>query len=146
MSEAELDKQIEARIRKRSRPSPVAGCLGVVLAVAIVGAVGWWIFFGDQRTLDAKAIQVTDAFTVAAWNRTTAPWPTEPARDAAGLHESLTFHQLRHAAASRLIASGLDDELIADQLGHGDTNLTRRIYGHVYDRAERDAAIRKAFA
>jgi len=69
-----------------------------------------------------------------------------PDGDDAGLDESLTFHQLRHAAASRLIASGLDDELIADQLGHGDTNLTRRVYGHVYDRAAKADAIRKALA
>jgi integrase len=70
----------------------------------------------------------------------------EPARDLASLDGSLTFHQLRHAAASRLIASGLDDELIADQLGHGDTNLTRRVYGHVYDRSAKAEAIRKALA
>jgi integrase len=70
----------------------------------------------------------------------------EKARDLAGLDKSLTFHQLRHAAASRLIASGLDDELIGDQLGHRDTTLTRRVYGHVYDRAAKDEAIRQAFA
>ena len=70
----------------------------------------------------------------------------EPARDLAGLDPSLTFHDLRHAAASRLIASGIDDELIADQLGHEDSTVTRRVYAHVYGRAEKIEAVRKALS
>ena len=69
----------------------------------------------------------------------------EPARDAAGLVD-VTFHELRHAAASRLIASGIDDELIADQLGHEDSAITRRVYSHVFDRAEKAKQIREAFS
>jgi integrase len=70
----------------------------------------------------------------------------EAARDEAGLPKELTFHDLRHAAASRLIASGLDDAMVADQIGHGDTSVTRRVYAHVYDRAEKMAAVRAALA
>jgi integrase len=58
----------------------------------------------------------------------------------------LTFHDLRHAAASRLIASGLDDAVVADQIGHGDSAVTRRVYAHVYDRAEKMRAVRAALA
>jgi integrase len=68
----------------------------------------------------------------------------EAARDEAGLDESLTFHELRHSAASRLIAAGIDDELVADQLGHEDSSVTRRIYAHVYDRAAKADAVRSA--
>ena len=56
------------------------------------------------------------------------------------------FHDLRHAAASRLIASGLDDAMVADQIGHGDTSVTRKVYAHVYDRAEKMAKVRAALA
>ncbi len=70
----------------------------------------------------------------------------EAARDEAGLDGSLTFHDLRHAAASRLIAAGVDDVLVADQIGHGDSRVTRSIYAHVYDRAEKMAAVRAALA
>jgi integrase len=70
----------------------------------------------------------------------------EAARDKAGLPLSLVFHDLRHAAASRLIAAGVDDVLVADQIGHGDSRVTRSIYAHVYDRAEKMAAVRAALA
>jgi integrase len=63
----------------------------------------------------------------------------EAARDEAKLPRSLVFHDLRHAAASRLIASGLDDAIVADQIGHGDSSVTRRVYAHVYDRREKMA-------
>jgi integrase len=68
----------------------------------------------------------------------------EAARDEAGLSPELTFHDLRHAVASRLIASGLDDAIIADQCGHEDTRTTRAIYGHVFDRHEKMAKVRAA--
>jgi integrase len=67
----------------------------------------------------------------------------EPAAKLAGL-EDVSFHDLRHAAASRLIAARLDDELIADQLGHEDSTITRRVYAHVYDRAKKADAVREA--
>jgi integrase len=70
----------------------------------------------------------------------------EAARDEAGLDGSLTFHDLRHAAASRLIAAGLDDVMVADQIGHGDSRITRAVYAHVYDRREKMLAVRKALA
>lgn len=70
----------------------------------------------------------------------------EAARDHAKLDESLTFHDLRHAAASRLIAAGIDDELIADMLGHEDSSVTRAVYAHVFDRAAKAAAVRAALS
>jgi integrase len=70
----------------------------------------------------------------------------EAARDAAELPSSLSFHDLRHAAASRLIASGLDDAIVADQIGHGDTSVTRAIYAHVYDRKKKMDEVREALA
>jgi integrase len=70
----------------------------------------------------------------------------EAARDEAKLDGSLSFHDLRHAAASRLIASGLDDAMVADQIGHGDTAITRKVYAHVYDRREKMDAVRAALA
>jgi integrase len=69
----------------------------------------------------------------------------EPAREAAGI-EGISFHDLRHAAASRLIESGIDDSLVADQLGHKDSTITREVYAHVYDRAKKAQAVREAFS
>lgn len=70
----------------------------------------------------------------------------EPARDDAGLPETLTFHDLRHAAASRLIAAGLDPVTVASVLGHENANITLAIYAHLYDRKQSDEAVRAALA
>jgi integrase len=77
-------------------------------------------------------------------NVTRRGWQT--ARDEAGLPGSLCFHDLRHAAASRLIASGVDDVMVADQVGHGDSAVTRKVYAHVYDRTEKMDQVRAALA
>lgn len=68
----------------------------------------------------------------------------EPVAEAAGL--DVTFHGLRHAAASRLIAGNVDDALVADQLGHEDSTVTRKVYAHVYDRRAKAAGVREALA
>jgi integrase len=60
-------------------------------------------------------------------NVTRRAW--EAARDLAGLPESLTFHQLRHAAASRLIATGLDPVTVASVLGHDDPSVNVALAG-----------------
>ena len=70
----------------------------------------------------------------------------QPARDLAGLPTTLTFHDLRHAAASRLIAAGIDPVTVATILGHEDPHITLKIYSHLYDRTHRDNAIRAALA
>ncbi|MBA3844183.1 MAG: tyrosine-type recombinase/integrase [Actinobacteria bacterium] len=70
----------------------------------------------------------------------------EPARDLAGLPSSLTFHDLRHAAASRLIGARLDPVTVATVLGHEDPTVTLRVYAHLWDRERTDEAVRLAFA
>lgn len=70
----------------------------------------------------------------------------EAARDEAKLPESLTFHDLRHAAASRLIRAGLDPVTVAAVLGHADATTTLRVYGHLWDRGRTATAVRAALA
>jgi integrase len=68
----------------------------------------------------------------------------EPARDLAGLPETLTFHDLRHASVSRLIAAGLDPLSVAKFHGHGDPNVTMRVYAGFWNRQKADDAVRAA--
>ena len=70
----------------------------------------------------------------------------EPARDDAKLPGHLTFHDLRHAAASRLIGAGLDPVTVASVLGHEDATVTLSVYGHLYNRRRTDEAVRAALA
>ena len=69
-----------------------------------------------------------------------------PARDAAELPSSLTFHSTRHACASRLIDAGLDPVTVASVLGHEDPSITLKIYAARFDRQKKDDAVREALA
>lgn len=57
------------------------------------------------------------------------------------MQKALTFHDLRHTAASLMIAAGWHVKAIAEQLGHADGGaLVLRRYGHLYAGARRQAA------
>ena len=43
----------------------------------------------------------------------------------------LTFHQLRHGAASLLIAQGVSLKIVQETLGHSTYQITADIYAHV---------------
>lgn len=64
----------------------------------------------------------------------------------AGLEGNVTVHDLRHAAASVYIASGLSPVEVAHVLGHGDAGVTLRVYAHLFDRGHAEARIRAAQA
>lgn len=56
------------------------------------------------------------------------------------------FHDLRHGAATMLLASGVDMKLVADVLGHASANFTRDVYAVVAEElAEAAAAAIAAF-
>jgi integrase len=45
--------------------------------------------------------------------------------------EKLTFHELRHSYASRLMMKGVPLAVVAAQLGHTDTRMAEKHYGHM---------------
>ena len=69
----------------------------------------------------------------------------EAAAEKAGI-EGVSFHDLRHAAASRLIAAGLSPVTVAAICGHTDATVTLRVYAHLFDRQRTDDAVRLALA
>jgi len=56
-----------------------------------------------------------------------------PAVERAGLAETLRFHDLRHTAASLLIARGANPKQIQERLGHSTIRLTFDRYGHLFE-------------
>lgn len=62
-----------------------------------------------------------------------------PAVKAAGV-APFTPHDMRHTAASLMIANGTDLLRLAEILGHTDTRMIERVYGHLYDSHRRAAA------
>jgi integrase len=65
----------------------------------------------------------------------------KPATIKAGL-EGLTFHDLRRANATGLVAEGVDVKTAQARLGHSDPRLTLAIYAQATDEADRSAAAR----
>jgi integrase len=55
---------------------------------------------------------------------------------------AVSFHALRHAHASALIASGIDPLTVSRRIGHANVSTTLNIYSHEF--AETDAAAAKA--
>lgn len=60
-------------------------------------------------------------------------------RRVAGLPH-LRFHDLRHSAASLLLAQGVHPRVVMELLGHSDIRLTMNTYSHVIPQLSRDAA------
>ena len=58
--------------------------------------------------------------------------------DAASL-DRLTFHELRHTYASGLVNAGVPLVFVAQQLGHRDTRMVEKHYGHLCQNAKADA-------
>ena len=74
-------------------------------------------------------------------NRTTA-W--DKVRNAYG-RPNLAWHELRHVAATILLARGIDRDAVAIQLGHRETRLVDELYGHPSEAAARER-LSRAFA
>lgn len=55
--------------------------------------------------------------------------------------EGVTFHGLRHGAATLLLAAGVPDSVALEVMGHADTRILRH-YQEVVDELKRDAAVR----
>ena len=58
---------------------------------------------------------------------------------AAGL-PAVRFHDLRHTAATLLLAQGVDPRTIMETLGHSQISLTLNTYSHVLPTMQEDAA------
>ncbi|MEX0630172.1 MAG: site-specific integrase [Chloroflexota bacterium] len=54
----------------------------------------------------------------------------------------IRFHDLRHSAATLMLAQGVDPRTIMETLGHSQIGTTLNIYAHVLPAMQRDAADR----
>jgi integrase len=62
--------------------------------------------------------------------------------DKAGLPATMRFHDLRHSAATLLIAQGVHPRTVMEILGHSQIATTMNTYGHVLPETMSDAASR----
>ncbi len=67
-------------------------------------------------------------------------WGWKPTLRKADLPESLTFHQLRHGAASLLLNQNVPVPVVSRYLGHANPGITMKVYAHVLDGTSHVAA------
>ena len=72
-----------------------------------------------------------------AWKRSEQQRPFLAACEIAQLQD-IRFHGLRHTYASRLVMKGAPLAVIAAQLGHSDTRMVEKHYGHLAPNYVRD--------
>jgi integrase len=60
-------------------------------------------------------------------------WGWKPMLRKAGLPESLTYHQLRHGAASLLLNQNVPIPVVSRYLGHANPGITMKVYAHLID-------------
>jgi integrase len=78
------------------------------------------------------------------WRRSNQAWPLRAACKAARLKPAVTFHELRHTYASLSLMAGMDLTVLADNLGHADTRMVSRHYGHIADEYRKNEIRAKA--
>lgn len=66
-----------------------------------------------------------------AWGKSHQQRPLRAACGAAGIARDVTFHGLRHTYASHLAMRGVPLFVIATNLGHKDTRMVEKHYGHL---------------
>ena len=69
----------------------------------------------------------------------------EPAAALAEI-EDVTFHDTRHAFASRMIARGIEPVTLAKLMGHEDIRETLNTYAGLWDRARTEETVREAMS
>lgn len=57
----------------------------------------------------------------------------------AGLSREVRFHDLRHTAATLLLASGVNVKVVSEMLGHSSVSITLSIYAHVLPHMQQSA-------
>jgi integrase len=65
------------------------------------------------------------------WTKSEQQRPLAGACAAARIEPPINFHGLRHTYASRLVMRGVPLAVIAAQLGHADTRMVEKHYGHL---------------
>jgi integrase len=60
--------------------------------------------------------------------------------------EGVSFHSMRHAFASRMIARGISSTVLAAIMGHESSAITERRYVHLFDKQRTDEVVRLAMA
>lgn len=90
------------------------------------------VAFFEQVTAGRKGGELMFAKADGSqWGRTHQKRPLKAACERAGIDPPITFHELRHSYASHAIMAGAPLMVVAENLGHADTRMVEKHYGHL---------------
>ncbi len=98
-----------------------------------------------ERARQGSFLRVEDPYIFASDpTGTTSLHPDWPSHVFGAVTKTLALpnhlHELRHFSATQLISAGVDLRTVAGRLGHADPGITMRIYAHVVEAKDREAA------
>ena len=67
------------------------------------------------------------------WRKSNQARPLQDACKRAKIKPAVTFHEFRHTYASLSLMAGMDLMILAGNLGHSDTRMVTKHYGHIAD-------------
>jgi len=73
------------------------------------------------------------------WAHSDQWWPMNKAVKRAKLEPPASFHTLRHTYASLALMNGVPMQVVSENLGHADTRMVEKHYGHLAPSHKRDA-------
>lgn len=88
-------------------------------------------FIGQLATQKAGSTRLFIRANGKPWSKSEQQRPLVAACEAAKIDPPVNFHGLRHTYASRLAMRGVPLAVIAAQLGHSDTRMVEKHYGHL---------------
>lgn len=126
--------------RRSRRPLPLSPALVAALRATRVRQAEARLRAGSFWQRSALVFTTADGRSLSP---TTALRQLQAALEAAGLPR-VTFHDLRHSAASMMAAEGIPAPVVAAILGHAHVSTTLDVYTHVPDAITREAVERLA--
>jgi integrase len=102
--------------------------------------------FSRERAVEAGLSLDADAFVFSRMPGGAVPWrPDHVTKCFAAIRDSLgftgvRFHDLRHFAATRLIAAGVPVRTVSGRLGHANPSTTLMVYSHFLEASDQEAA------
>jgi integrase len=164
LTDAEIQRLVnatDAGFRSLVLAALLTGCrYGELTRLKVSDVRDGSIFIGQSKSGKARYVQLTDEgvqfFQRAiagkagsdhvfvrpdgkVWGDSHQQRPFLRAVQRAKLGNDVTFHTLRHSYASKLVQRGVSLMTIAVQLGHRDTRMVEKVYGHLQPSHIRDA-------
>jgi integrase len=136
---------VNGRVQEQNAPKTKAGLRTVALSdFAIATLLAWQLRQSQEAEAGAEAWQTEGhVFTMEDGRALDPAYVTrlfQTLRKGRGEKlPPLSFHGLRHCAASLMLASGADIAIVSKLLGHASISITADVYGHLVGTVASDA-------